>query len=58
MWILRLNMTDRSCRLEKLPEKYKYLAGRGLTSTIIHDEVPPACHPLGPTTSSSFLQAS
>ncbi|MGQ9502183.1 MAG: aldehyde ferredoxin oxidoreductase family protein [Anaerolineae bacterium] len=48
MWILRINMTDRSYRLEELPEAYKHLAGRGLTSTIIHDEVPPTCHPLGP----------
>ena len=48
MWILRLNMTDRSYTLEELPEKYTHLAGRGLTSTLIHDEVPPTCHPLGP----------
>ncbi len=48
MWILRLNMTDRSYRLEELPEKYKLLGGRGLTSSIIHDEVPPQCAPLGP----------
>lgn len=48
MWILRVNMTDRSYKLEELPEEYKFLAGRGLTSTIIHDEVPPTCHALGP----------
>jgi aldehyde:ferredoxin oxidoreductase len=48
MWILRINMTDRSYKLEELPEAYKLLAGRGLTSTIVHDEVPPTCHPLGP----------
>ena len=48
MWILRINMTDRSYRLEDVPEAYKYLGGRGLTSTIVHDEVPPLCHPLGP----------
>ncbi len=48
MWMLRLNMTDRSSKLEELPEDYKFLAGRGLTSTLIHDEVPPDCHPLGP----------
>ena len=46
--ILRVNMTDRSYAIEDLPEKYKLLAGRGLTSTIIHDEVDPLCHPLGP----------
>jgi aldehyde:ferredoxin oxidoreductase len=48
MWILRINMTDRSYKLEELPEAYGLLGGRGLTSTIIHDEVPPTCHPLGP----------
>ena len=46
--ILRVNMTDRSYAIEDLPEKYKLLAGRGLTSTIIHDEVDPLCHALGP----------
>ena len=48
MWILRINMTDRSYQLEDVPEAYTNLAGRGLTSTIIHDQVPPTCHPLGP----------
>jgi aldehyde:ferredoxin oxidoreductase len=48
MWILRINMTDRSYKLEDVPEAYKLLGGRGLTSTIVHDQVPPTCHPLGP----------
>jgi len=48
MWILRINMTDQSYKLEELAQAYKFLAGRGLTSTLIHDEVPPTCHPLGP----------
>jgi aldehyde:ferredoxin oxidoreductase len=48
MWILRINMSDRSYKLEELPEAYKNLAGRALTSNIVHDEVPPTCHPLGP----------
>ena len=48
MWILRLNMTDQEYCLEEVPEAYGFLGGRGLTSTIIHDEVPPQCHPLGP----------
>ena len=46
--ILRVNMTDRTARLQPLPEKYKNRAGRWLTSSIVHDEVPPTCHPLGP----------
>ncbi|MDZ4163699.1 MAG: aldehyde ferredoxin oxidoreductase C-terminal domain-containing protein [Smithellaceae bacterium] len=48
MWILRMNMTNRSYQLEKAPERYKLLGGRGLTSAIISDEVDPQCHPLGP----------
>jgi aldehyde:ferredoxin oxidoreductase len=48
MWILRLNMTDRTYHLDEVPEAYKSLGGRGMTSTIVHDEVPPLCHPLGP----------
>jgi aldehyde:ferredoxin oxidoreductase len=48
MWILRINMNDRSYKLEDLPAAYKHLAGRALTSTIVYDEVPPTCHPLGP----------
>jgi aldehyde:ferredoxin oxidoreductase len=48
MWILRVNMNDQSYRVEELPEAYKNLAGRALTSTIVADEVPPLSHPLGP----------
>jgi aldehyde:ferredoxin oxidoreductase len=48
MWILRINMTDRSYRLEGVPATYRNLGGRGMTSSIVHDEVPPLCHPLGP----------
>ena len=46
--ILRVNMTDRTAAYEEVPEKYQHLAGRGLTSTMIYDEVDPTCHPLGP----------
>lgn len=48
MWTLRLNMNNRAYRLEQLPAAYKNLGGRGLTSSIVRDEVPPLCHPLGP----------
>jgi len=48
MWILRLNMTDRTYRLEEAPAAYKNLGGRGLTSTMVHAEVSPLAHPLGP----------
>jgi aldehyde:ferredoxin oxidoreductase len=46
--ILRVNMTDLSVTLEDVPEKYQNTGGRGLTTAIICDEVPPTCHPLGP----------
>ncbi len=46
--LLRLNMTDRTATWQEMPEKYKFLGGRGLTSTIVYDEVDPLCHPLGP----------
>lgn len=48
MWILRVNMTDQTYKLEPVPEAYKYFAGRALTSNLVADEVPPLCHPLGP----------
>ena len=48
MWIVRVDMTDRSYKVEEIPEAYKYLAGRAMTSTLVADEVPPLCHPLGP----------
>jgi len=46
--IYRVNMTDLTATIEDVPEKWAGLGGRGLTSTIVADEVPPACHPLGP----------
>lgn len=47
--IIRVNMTDLKISKEELPEKYKYDAGRALTTKIVYDEVPPTCHPLGPS---------
>jgi len=46
--ILRVNMTDRTVQYEDVPEKYRFLGGRGLSSSIVCDEVDPTCHPLGP----------
>ncbi|NCP16333.1 aldehyde ferredoxin oxidoreductase [bacterium] len=48
MWLIRVNMTDLTSRVEPLPDAYKHLGGRGMTSTIVAKEVPPLCHPLGP----------
>ncbi len=52
--ILRVNMSDLTCSFEDVPEKYRYLGGRGLTSAITCDEVPPTCHPLGPNSKLIF----
>jgi len=46
--ILRVNMTNLTAKFEDVPEKYKNMGGRWLTSSIVCDEVPPTCHPLGP----------
>src|SRR3990172_119530 len=46
--IYRVNMTELKVKEEKCPEKYAYSGGRDLTSSIINDEVPATCHPLGP----------
>src|SRR5512136_2966528 len=48
MWLLWINMTDRTYKLEDVPAAYKNLGGRGLSSTLVADEVPPTAHPLGP----------
>ena len=45
--ILRINLSNRTASYEPMPEKYRNRAGRWLTSSIIHDEVPATCHPLG-----------
>ncbi len=46
--ILRVNMTDQSVKFEDIPEQYQGLGGRGLTSTIIANEVEPTCNAVGP----------
>ena len=45
--ILRVNMNTGGVIRQPLPEEYKLLGGRGLSSRILLDEVPPACDPLG-----------
>ena len=45
--IYRVNMTTLTATSEEVPEKWKGLGGRGLTSTIIAQEVKPTCNPLG-----------
>ncbi len=46
--LLRVNMTEQKVVFEQVPEKYLTLGGRGLTSRILAEEVPPNCNPLGP----------
>lgn len=46
--LLRINMSNQSFNYEDLPPAWAKWGGRGLTSTIIANEVEPTCHPLGP----------
>ena len=45
--IYRVNMSTLTATVEPVPEKWMGLGGRGLTSTIVAEEVEPTCHPLG-----------
>ncbi len=46
--ILRVDLTSRISSWEEMPEPYKGLGGRGLTSAIVASDVPPKADPLGP----------
>ncbi|MBC7248660.1 MAG: aldehyde ferredoxin oxidoreductase [Anaerolineae bacterium] len=48
MKLIRVNMSDKTIRVEDVPPEYRGLGGRGLTSIMINAEVPPKCDPLGP----------
>lgn len=48
MRIVRINMSRLELSVEEVPEKYRLLGGRALTSRIIADEVDPTCNPIGP----------
>ncbi len=45
--ILRVDMTDLNASFEDLPADYAVLGGRGMTSAIVSNEVPPTCDALG-----------
>ena len=45
--IYRVNMATLVTSSEPVPDNWMGLGGRGLTSTIIAEEVVPTCHPLG-----------
>lgn len=46
--IYRINMDKLLIEEDKIPEKYRLLGGRGLSSQIIMDEVDPKVYPLNP----------
>ncbi len=50
MKIVRIDVNSNKIIYEEITRgsKYLLLGGRGLTSQIVHDEVPPNCDPLGP----------
>ncbi len=45
--IYRVDMSTLKVTVEDSPQEYRWLGGRGLTSRIMTNEVPPTCHPLG-----------
>ena len=48
MNFIRVNMNDKTVKIEGVPEEYFGIGGRGLTSIMINNEVPADCDPLGP----------
>lgn len=46
--ILRIQMDRQTASFAPLPDAYRLLGGRALTSRIVADEVDPTCDPLGP----------
>ena len=44
---IRVDMESKTVTAEECPEKYIGVAGRGLTSIFVAEEVKPTCHPLG-----------
>ncbi|MBN2124051.1 MAG: aldehyde ferredoxin oxidoreductase [Deltaproteobacteria bacterium] len=47
MGLIRVDMTKKEIHREEVPSRYRGLGGRGLTSIMINNEVPPTCDPLG-----------
>ena len=48
MKFIHVNLTSGTITETPVPERYKLLGGRGLTSVMINDRVPADCDPLGP----------
>ena len=45
--IIRIDLSNEAIKIEENTGNYSKLGGRGLTSAIVGQEVPPLCHPLG-----------
>jgi aldehyde:ferredoxin oxidoreductase len=45
--LLRINLSSLTAKFEEVPEAYRKFGGRGLTDSIVANEVPPTCDPLG-----------
>ena len=45
--LIRVNMNRLEAGVEDMPDRYRLMGGRWLTSSIISDEVEPLSHPLG-----------
>ena len=58
MKFVRINMNDKTVRTQEVPQAYLGLGGRGLTSILVNDEVPPKCEPLGPENKLIFAPGS
>lgn len=58
MRFIRVNMNERKVRVEEVPQVYRGLGGRGLTSIFVNAEVPPRCDPLGPENKLIFAPGS
>ena len=48
MRFLMVNMTELTVRYQPVPDRFRELGGRGLTSILVNDEVDATCDPLGP----------
>jgi aldehyde:ferredoxin oxidoreductase len=48
MNFIRVNMNNKTIKIEAMPVEYKGIGGRGLTSIMINKDVPAGCDPLGP----------
>ncbi|MEW6668287.1 MAG: aldehyde ferredoxin oxidoreductase C-terminal domain-containing protein [Thermodesulfobacteriota bacterium] len=46
---LRVDIQKGECRFTDIPPEFRKLGGRALTGSLVSREVPPRCHPLGPS---------